>query len=568
MDTSEPHQPAARATPSPLRALLGPLLILFVILAGYSFPTRLPLVGEETCRAQHGIEMSATGDWLSATQQGVEILDRPPAQYWMFAIIQEWIAPLTPMTVRTVALGIVLATALTLYWYTRKYFGEVAGLIAGVGYPTMGHIFDLGRRIETDSLFVLLLVASLLTWHAGYMRDGKGRRFWSAWAIPMLLGALAALAKGTQAPVAFFGAIYLYLVLRERNWAILFNWRHFAGLAIYFGAIAIWQVPFYLAEGWVGTKSTWLEPGSSRLGFETVEFIKHLFELPAAVFIATLPWSPLLIPLLDPRFRRKLEPIQRRALDFLLLSMLVIFLPVWLAQGGHHRYVMPMYALMSAVAGIAVHRCLLDDFSTSLRRFWRDYLRCMGAAMLGLSLAYIAITIWAAITAPPVWVEMLQLPLPGAAAVAAVGLIGSAIVLRRARAEAPREVMAAVFCFAAFIAAWFNGPILAATIYKAEAIGPQVVAVRDSLPAGAQLISFEPLHHKFVYWYAEPIPILPWPASSADVPADLEYFAFTQLRGHERELPFAWQQLASLNMDRTVQQDPENRVIVGRRLPE
>ncbi|MHC5061827.1 MAG: hypothetical protein ACYTFK_12175, partial [Planctomycetota bacterium] len=68
------------------RPWLFPVLIIIVVILGYGIaPTRLPLCGEETCRAQHGIEMAWTGDWLIATNQGIEILDRPPLQYWVLA---------------------------------------------------------------------------------------------------------------------------------------------------------------------------------------------------------------------------------------------------------------------------------------------------------------------------------------------------------------------------------------------------------------------------------------------------------------------------------------------------
>lgn len=60
---------------------LSPLLITIVVTIGYgTAPTRLPLIGDETCRAQHGIEMTASGDWVVPTLQGVPILDRPPLQ--------------------------------------------------------------------------------------------------------------------------------------------------------------------------------------------------------------------------------------------------------------------------------------------------------------------------------------------------------------------------------------------------------------------------------------------------------------------------------------------------------
>ncbi len=72
---------AANETPNRARDLRHALGIVAVVVLGYAItPTRLPLIGEETCRALHGIEMARTGDWLVATNQSVPILDRPPLQ--------------------------------------------------------------------------------------------------------------------------------------------------------------------------------------------------------------------------------------------------------------------------------------------------------------------------------------------------------------------------------------------------------------------------------------------------------------------------------------------------------
>ena len=116
---------------------------------GYGIaPTRHPLIGDETYRARHGIEMAASGDWVVPTQQGVPILDRPPLQYWTFAIIHAWVHPLDPLTIRMTSVLITLATGLVIWWYSRRFFSPSAAFLAGVAFPTMGDVFDLGRRIR------------------------------------------------------------------------------------------------------------------------------------------------------------------------------------------------------------------------------------------------------------------------------------------------------------------------------------------------------------------------------------------------------------------------------------
>ena len=88
--------------------------IVAVVVLGYGlYPNRLPLIGEELCRAQHGIEMVDSGDWIVATNQYQPILDRPPLQYWTLAAIHMWIHVLDPLTLRLSMMFMTLATSLT-----------------------------------------------------------------------------------------------------------------------------------------------------------------------------------------------------------------------------------------------------------------------------------------------------------------------------------------------------------------------------------------------------------------------------------------------------------------------
>jgi hypothetical protein len=103
---------------------------------------------------------------------------------------------------------------------------------------------------------------------------------------------------------------------------------------------------------------------------------------------------------------------------------------------------------------------------------------------------------------------------------------------------------------------------------KAADVGPQVTALRQ-LSSEARLVSFEPLHHKFAYWYQEPVPIPPWPTTPEDLPDDVVYFAMDVSRSgkhQQRELPFTWEPIARLNMDKLKTEDPFDMVVVGQRI--
>jgi 4-amino-4-deoxy-L-arabinose transferase-like glycosyltransferase len=558
--TTSPDEPAS---PTTMQRILGPLVIVLVLVIGYGIgPTRLPLVGEETCRALHGVEMAENNEWIIATNQGHAILDRPPLQYWTLAVIHGWIHPLDAMTVRVFMVVVTGLMALVVWWYALRILSPPAALLAALAYPTMGHIFDLGRRVETDGLFAMLLAASLLVWHGGYVVN-KARAL--TWVVACIIAAAATLTKGLQGPIAFFGAVYLFLLLR-RDWRWLLHWGHVIGVVLFLGAIAAFQIPLFMETGWEGTKQTWLDPGGSRVSAGIGALLKHMAMLPLEVFVATLPWSPLLLGLIDPRFWKSMSPAVRSCMLFQILAIGAIFGPVWIVAEGHHRYLIPMYPLIGVICGVVVHQALALDFTFSLRRFYRDFLRIF-ASILVLSVLFLAgVTVasrfdlskWVQTAAQPWW--LLVVLLAGA-------ILGWLLIMRRSTLDDRSRGLLAPGLLAVLIAAMFNGPVINMLVHNATDPGADVAAVRTELPDDVELVSFGLLHHKFLYWYGEPIRLLPWPTSLDDVPEDIDYFAITVLRGQKRTLPFEWTEVATLNMDRTRSDDPENRVLVARRVP-
>ena len=119
-------------------------------------------------------------------------------------------------------------------------------------------VLQLGRLAETDAIFTFFVSSSLLIWHAGYAANpaARWRRTWP-WLAGYLFAALGALDQGPQAPVYFVGAVGLYLAWR-RDWRQLASWPHLAGLALFVGMIAAWQIPFFLATDWASVRQIWM----------------------------------------------------------------------------------------------------------------------------------------------------------------------------------------------------------------------------------------------------------------------------------------------------------------------
>ncbi len=127
------------------------------------------------------VEMFVTGDYVTLHVNGVRYLEKAPLPYWLVATsyhlfgVNEFAARL-PM-----ALSVLLLGVLAFVW-SRRAFGERAGIYAGLSVYTAAGVFLFTRILIPDVLLSLLIAASLyffLTaleprgaawrWYAGYV---------------------------------------------------------------------------------------------------------------------------------------------------------------------------------------------------------------------------------------------------------------------------------------------------------------------------------------------------------------------------------------------------------------
>jgi hypothetical protein len=332
--------------------------------------------------------------------------------------------------------------------------------------------------------------------------------------------------------------------------------------------------PFYMETGWHGVWSTWFNPGASRLGADWTALLRHKVTFPLVVFGATLPWSPLLLGLLRREFWN-LGSSGRSAVVFLLCGSAGVLVPVWLSPGGHQRYVMPMYPLLAVLCGAVVHQGLSLAPLGFLSRLWRDFVRVLAMVVAGATIVFLGMT---ACTLFSVHEWVLRLAQPWWQIVLLVVLVvpAAGFLIRRASSSYPRDALWVTFIAGALVALLFNGPIINSLAQAAVDVRPDVASLYRRIPQGARLVSIGPADHqlpracprwtRLLYYYPEPIPVVRRPRSAEHVPEDLEYFVIDGHRGEPTVLPFEWEEIGRLNMDRNRRDDPENLVIVGRRL--
>jgi 4-amino-4-deoxy-L-arabinose transferase-like glycosyltransferase len=528
-----------------------------------------PLFGEETRWATAAREMLATGDWIVPRQQGRVFPERPPMTIWAIAVAGWLRGDVDPLAVRIPSIISVTLTSLLIFGYTRAFASTTTATIAALAYATMGQVLQIGRQGESEALFALLVGASLLLWHMGYMR---GWRPVAVWCIGFAFAALAALVKGPQAPIYFVAITAAYLVVR-RNSRYLFSRQFVVGATIFAAIVSAWQIPFYLATDWATVVATWAGLAGDRIRFSGV--VVHAATYPVETFACLLPWSPILVALAK-RETRTLLVDQRPVTTFLFTALAVAYPTVWFAAGARGRYFMPLYPLVAVLVGIVVERCGSAEIGSYPRRAWHQFLNLWAAVIGSSGLVIAGASLFmndpAARFYQPRWFGM----------VFAILAAGAVVLLRESyrRTNQLRPIIA-VIAIAIIAGTGIAGFMVNANVARWIDPTDDIADLKKQLPPGTNLASFSPIEHRFAYYYSDPIAELDWPLSDADIPQGQTYFCFMRQPGDTAEsraagrgrswcktpgtLPVEWQEITSICVERQVYKgEPSRKVVLGR----
>lgn len=547
-------------------------MLLLVLGIYFTRPTTLTIRGEESRWANVAREMIETGDWVVPREQGVVFPNRPPLANWAIACSMLLFGDSESLAVRFPALLATLLTTLLIYACGRSFLDRFGALVAAAGYATMGQVLQIGRHAESEPLFTLFTAASLLGWLSCYLR---GRSPWITWSVGYGMAALAALTKGPQGPIYFVASSWFYLLLYDRSYLI--RRGHLLGMAVFAAIIGAWQLPYYLATDLAASIRIWGGESANRfVVFDSAQAIAHAVKFSLEILNCTLPWSGLLLCFVDPRLRAQLGAM-RPPVRFLTWSILLCLLPLLFAQAARGRYFMPLYPSIALLCGVAAQAALAAQSGALAKRIWR------GA--LGLSLVIpVAVTAYAAWQSSG-WADRWpKLHNPAAAqswllvAAIAICAIGMIRFCRRAlngrgsvdtsRAAARAVCAAAMFYGFAFTSFGLNA--LDAYSYDNRADVRRAIA---KIPAGEKLVSFNIVNHLFSYHLAGVDPrrveLVETPGVAAAAGTDWNYFCYTVAAEelYALPLPFAWEQVDVVTIDRNRYDRPRAFVVVGRKLP-
>jgi 4-amino-4-deoxy-L-arabinose transferase-like glycosyltransferase len=528
------------------------LVVAVVALAVLPRLDAVPFRGEEHRRMQVTAEMAARGDWVVPREQGQVFLSRPPLQQWVLAVSGRIFPTNDRLAARVPSALAVLFTAILLYGYSRQFVGRAGAVVAALAFPTMGEILGQAQQAETEALFIFLMSAALILWHWGYARG------WSAtttWALGYGFAAAAGLCKGgLQPPVYLLGSIGVYLVWK-RDLRFAVSWGHLTGLLFGVSLVAAWAVPCAERVGWVLTKYVWMADTSSRfMDWSAGPVLAHLARFPAELFGCLLPWSLLIPAAFVPAVRRALA--SNDAVAFACIVLLVALPTCWIPPGGETRYLAAVYPCFAVLIGVLADRAPSVEIAAVM---WRRYLLAASVLLMLLAAGGVA-GAWAL---DGTALERVTLP-PGRAAAYAVVLAALAIVLVRLRhARSTGGIVAGAAAVAAACAVIHTGALTEARAAYTNDIAALVAPVRSKVPDDAEIVGLGEVHAAVRYHLHREVP-RPYPWEEPEVPPGA-YFCFNMYGGERPKLPFAWEEVGVISVDRFRDRKPECEVLVGKR---
>jgi 4-amino-4-deoxy-L-arabinose transferase-like glycosyltransferase len=550
--------PPPEIAPAPTPWWREPQIALLIALVWVGYFMRLGDVsmrGEEPTRAQIAFALIESGDWIVPRVYGEVFHSRPPLQNWLIAASSMVLGSRDAWAVRLPSALAMLGTTLLIYGYARTRMSRGGAFAAACAFATFGEMFTTGAQAETDMVFTALLSGALLLWHWGQLREWPA---WRSWTAGYVLVALAMLCKGPQPPV-YFGAATVSYLLITGQWRRVFSVAHIAGLLAGAAVLFGWLLPCADMTSWPETKMILISDSAARLlGWTTFDVVTHLVQFPLEFLGCTLPWSPLLVAYASGTLRRALGAARPQAL-FTALAVGIAFVTIWLPPDGQTRYFTPLYPCVAVLIGGVIDCVLRADAAAVLRARWQRFTGLMALGMIG---AAVAVVLAAGFLAGhPHLDSWAESPLRA---------LGYALALLVLAALAWRgRMQLAVLAIACFMIVTFTGYLTDVRVRRSEDQAALVAQVKTQLSPGKRLVNYGAIDLLFAYYFETPIEQRPMPKAAEVAVAENGCFSFYSIQGWRPTLPFAWEEVAVIPMNRNRSSDavPDRAMVVGRRLP-
>ena len=232
-----------------------PIFVAVLALAAFNVLFRLgsDFVNEwdSSLYAISAAEALTDGHWIGTTFLGE--LDyyntKPPLNVWLIALAFKVFGTNLVALRLTSAISAWLTVAVLVTW-TRRCLGPVVALLSGVVLSTSFGFIHVhsGRSANTDALFTLLMVLSVVA-----LRASESRDWHLVWLGPLAAASFLLRGMGVLMPLALIAGVFI-LRGRKRLTCCL---PATIAVVLFLVPVGVWLVARYRVDGWAFIKLLW-----------------------------------------------------------------------------------------------------------------------------------------------------------------------------------------------------------------------------------------------------------------------------------------------------------------------
>ena len=363
MTISATHVPASTRTLVPFNlppAGIAVAIFFFALICYLPLPAGAPLAGTEGHRAMTAHQMVESGQWTVPMMWGRVYLAKPPLHYWIIATFEKISGRATPFMWRLPSAIEASLTAAMLCLFASRWFGRLAGGVAGFSSVAMIALWGENRGADidvTNTLAANFAALCLIELHFG----APVRK--SLWILSagVAIGA-SLLVKGPAGMTIILGPILWFSIesIRNRRWAGLCTLSIWLPLLIGAAMFLAWS---FTCKHYLKTHA--LLPDMSGVNEGIQDLLPHdwgwkramewIF-LPVTLFLYTLPIS-IAMPLSMSQDVRGGDGGRPRLINALVMTILLAW-GVCFISGMHlprYAYVtLPIFAVLAGAVAAQV----------------------------------------------------------------------------------------------------------------------------------------------------------------------------------------------------------------------
>ena len=361
--------------------LLALLAVAYLADLGYG---NLDNETDEGRRALVAAEMMISGNYITPTLQGNIYLNKPPLYNWIIAGSFKLFGNYSMFALRFPVIVSVFISGFIIFYFAKRYTKDFnVAFFSAFIYMSNGRIliYDSLQGLIDITFGWVIFLSFMLIYHYG-----KREKYLLLFLSSYLLTAVGYMMKGLPA-IACQGITLLVYFIYTKRFKKLFSLQHFVGIICFLLPLAVYYFEYFSVNKIAPLTlfENLLNESSKRtvVGQGVGETVLHLFTFPFELMYHFLPWTILILVLINNKFKQLWQNEFIRYNAIIFLANIVIY---WTSPQVYARY---LFMLMPLFFNVVVYAFFTITTELSWQRKTIESVFTFFTFLLGLASLYI-----------------------------------------------------------------------------------------------------------------------------------------------------------------------------------